>query len=491
MVVRNLTSKSNRQKNSPTLNWSELQPMLKRASCDVFIVLDCCFAGSAGRDNVDGTKELLAACGMEVIAEDVSEYSFTRNLIDKLRSFGTRPFTVSELYERLMKAKRRLKNTPQYVPLTGRDKPSIRIARLEPTLPITTARESVLSPSQDSLSPSSSALSSSSLTSSQSSSDPARRVLLAVSLEGDSLVPQLESWKRWLLNDAPINIRSIEVRIEDAYQSNSTLMFVSMPVALWCHLSDTNAYRFVDFITGESIFKEIPYNFGLQDVTRQPKVGQLQTLSKEKDEETVTSEALSSRNEDISAQKGARNEHSRAEVKGLNETTMIRETEPEDGQLNISEMHNVYKEQQVTAPKENREQDIGVANPISTASGLLALVHFAHQNQILLYQTVKTLHSKTNNVHELREELEALDTVLRSLEYEIVRNTNTELSSLDVALLRCGKDCIGFQAEIVKGTATFQDLAKITYMGIDVIRFKDMLRGYKSTFFVAFTSVNM
>jgi hypothetical protein len=64
--------------------------MLKRAPCDVLIVLDCCYAGTAGPDNVRGTKELLAACGMEVIAEEVNEYSFTRNLIDKLRFFGAR-----------------------------------------------------------------------------------------------------------------------------------------------------------------------------------------------------------------------------------------------------------------------------------------------------------------------------------------------------------------------------------------------------------------
>jgi hypothetical protein len=105
--------------------------MLKRASCDVLIILDCCYAGTAGRDKVTGTKELLAACGMEVEAEGLTPYSFTRNLIDKLRSFGTRPFTVSELYERLVKAKRRLQNTPQYVPLTGRNQPSISISRLE------------------------------------------------------------------------------------------------------------------------------------------------------------------------------------------------------------------------------------------------------------------------------------------------------------------------------------------------------------------------
>jgi hypothetical protein len=246
--------------------------MLKRAACDVLILLDCCFAGSAGRDNVRGTKELLAACGMEVIAEDVTKYSFTRNLIHKLRSFGDRPFTVSELYERLIKAKRRLHNTPQYVPLTGRDRPSIRISRLEPNFPVVVSNESLLDPLQTPSSSSTiapSSIASTSLVSSQSSLNSSRRVLLAVSLEDDTTIPQLESWKRWLLSDAPTYIRSIDVRIEDAYPSNSTLLFISMPVSIWCHLPDTTAYRFVDFITSRSIFKEIPHPPHPEDAVRQ------------------------------------------------------------------------------------------------------------------------------------------------------------------------------------------------------------------------------
>ena len=238
--------------------------MLKRASCDVLILLDCCFAGSAGRENVNGTKELLAACGMEVEAEGVSEYSFTRNLIDKLRSFNTRPFTVSELYERLIKAKRRLCNTPQYIPLTGRDRPSIRIARIEPNVPEIMMNESILPQPRDSSSLSDSAQSSTSIAATSLTSFPslinnAPRVLLAISLEGNATVPELELWKKWLINDAPSDIRRIDVRIEDAYASNSTLLFISMPVRTWCHLPDTTAYRFVDFITSGSIFKEISH----------------------------------------------------------------------------------------------------------------------------------------------------------------------------------------------------------------------------------------
>lgn len=244
--------------------------MLIRASCDVLIVLDCCFAGSAGRSNVKGTKELLAACGMEATAEGVSDYSFTRNLIDKLRSFGTDPFTVSELYERLVKAKRRLRNTPQYIPLTGRDRSSIRIARLRSNSPVIMNNSILSLPSSSSSSnnfPLSSA--SNSLTSSSTSLNINRRVLLAVSLETDSPLPEVESWKRWLASDAPTYIQRIDVRIEDAYPSNSTLVLVSMPISVWCHLPDTTAYRFVSFITGGSIFKIASYSPDLENAILQ------------------------------------------------------------------------------------------------------------------------------------------------------------------------------------------------------------------------------
>ena len=54
--------------------------MLKRFSCDVLILLDCCYAASAAREESDGINELLAACGREVLAEAVTDRYFTRNL---------------------------------------------------------------------------------------------------------------------------------------------------------------------------------------------------------------------------------------------------------------------------------------------------------------------------------------------------------------------------------------------------------------------------
>src|SRR5436305_2921971 len=113
---------------SPTLDWYSMQPMLKRDDCDVLFLLDCCYAANAARGESEGTNELLAACGREIEAEGVSDRSFTRNLMRKLRTFGSQPFTVIQLYDRLMKDRKRLLNTPVYYPLSSRNKPSIRIA---------------------------------------------------------------------------------------------------------------------------------------------------------------------------------------------------------------------------------------------------------------------------------------------------------------------------------------------------------------------------
>jgi hypothetical protein len=247
---------------SPTLDWHSIQPMLKRAPCDVLILLDCCFAACAARGDIKGTNELLAACGREVEAEGVSDRSFTKNLMRKLRSFGSQPFTVSQLYERLIKDRKRLVNTPVYYPMTGRNKPSISIAPL-PTknlaTPLMPTSIALASPSLSEAHSSATDLSHGSTSppaSSQPSSEPTSpRVLLAVSLKEGSSIPDLDQWTEWLRSEAPCDIKHINVKVEAAYLSNSTLMLVSIPVSIWSHLPDSSAYRFIDFVTSDNLWK--------------------------------------------------------------------------------------------------------------------------------------------------------------------------------------------------------------------------------------------
>ena len=224
--------------------------MLKRFPCDVLILLDCCYAASAAREESDGINELLAACGREVLAEAVTDRSFTRNLMFILSTFRSEPFTVSELYERLLRDKKRLSNTPIYFPLSGRKNGSIRIAPLMPTALAASTPSEAHSPMTDL-----SLCSTSSLPSSLPSSPPGEtslRVLLAVSLKEDSSVPNLEEWTEWLRSEAPDDIQRINVKIEAAFSGNSTLMLVSIPISIWIHLPDTSTYRFVGFIKSDN-----------------------------------------------------------------------------------------------------------------------------------------------------------------------------------------------------------------------------------------------
>ena len=138
-----------------------------------------------------------------------------------------------------------------------------------------------------------------------------------------------------------------------------------------------------------------------------------------------------------------------------------------------------------------------MADPLSTASGLLTLVAFAFQSSQSLYKAVASFQSNQRIVRELREELEALEGVLASLR-ETVTDTDADLTALRLPLLRCGKACCDFEAVIVKCTAhsggprtSFRDWAKFKYMGDDIVGFKNMLAGYKSTIIVALGDANM
>ncbi|RDL32368.1 Uncharacterized protein BP5553_08824 [Venustampulla echinocandica] len=138
-----------------------------------------------------------------------------------------------------------------------------------------------------------------------------------------------------------------------------------------------------------------------------------------------------------------------------------------------------------------------MADPISTASGVLALAVFALKSSQVLYQTVASFQSNQRIVRELREELEALDAVLQALR-DTATNTDPGLTMLSLPLFRCGNACKDFEAVIVKCTAhsngsrtSFRDWAKLRYMGDDISGFKNMLAGYKSTVIIALGDANI
>ena len=139
-----------------------------------------------------------------------------------------------------------------------------------------------------------------------------------------------------------------------------------------------------------------------------------------------------------------------------------------------------------------------MAEPIGVASGLLALAIFAFQSSIALVKTVQSFNIHPKRVRDLREELEALISVLSSLTETVDANTEVDLSALNLPLLRCGNACKEFEQEIMKCSSrsggnrtSFRDWAKLKYMGDDIDGFRQLLAGYKSTIIIALTDANL
>jgi len=139
-----------------------------------------------------------------------------------------------------------------------------------------------------------------------------------------------------------------------------------------------------------------------------------------------------------------------------------------------------------------------MAEPISLASGLLALATFAFQSSVALYNTVQSFQSHPKRVRDLIEELEALGGVLGPLGETVRATTDVDLSPLDLPLLRCGNACKDFEQELLKCSSrtggsrnSFRDWAKLRYMGDDIDGFRRLLAGYKLTICIALTDANL
>jgi hypothetical protein len=139
-----------------------------------------------------------------------------------------------------------------------------------------------------------------------------------------------------------------------------------------------------------------------------------------------------------------------------------------------------------------------MADPISLASGLLALVIFAHKSCLTLHTTIQSIKNHPKRVRDLIGELEALSAVLESLTDTLKSDTNVNLSALDLPLRRCGSACDEFLQEVQKCCSrsggdkmSLRDWAKLKYMGDDIDDFKDALAAYKSTINIALTDVQL
>ncbi|KAL8726167.1 MAG: hypothetical protein Q9166_006884 [cf. Caloplaca sp. 2 TL-2023] len=266
----------NRQTRAATVQWSSIQTMLEEAACDVLILLDCCAAASSGGNHGKGVTEVIAACGFEAFAPGVGEHSFTRSLIEELKYLSQRndAITTALLHNKVLSrikkswnpryssdGTRERRRTPIHIHLA--DDRVQRCIKLAPRFsamvqhdPLS-ARESSAQSSVPSISASEDVEMLGSDETSQSSMNEvwpdkefeSPKVLISVALQEDQYL-NADDCLEWL-KSVPALVKWVHV--EGVYKSDSTLLHLSLPVALWDLLPKDPAISFLAYVRSRNL----------------------------------------------------------------------------------------------------------------------------------------------------------------------------------------------------------------------------------------------
>lgn len=132
-----------------------------------------------------------------------------------------------------------------------------------------------------------------------------------------------------------------------------------------------------------------------------------------------------------------------------------------------------------------------MGDPISGASGVIALSGFALQAAKFLFQTIESITNSKRSARELRDEVEALLETLEILT-RLVTEYEAELAALKLPLFRCGVVCqeLGdLISRCVKHPdgqrSSLRDWTRLRYMGDDITSYKNVLCHYKETINIA------
>ena len=83
------------------------------------------------------------------------------------------------------------------------------------------------------------------------------KVLLAISVAGNADL-SVANWTDWLKSDkVPAGIMRIVARIESAYESNSTMVLLTVPISAWSRMVDRDAYNFIGFVRSENLLETL------------------------------------------------------------------------------------------------------------------------------------------------------------------------------------------------------------------------------------------
>lgn len=322
--------------------------MLEQARSDILIFLDCCAAASSATGSGNGITEIVAACGFETSTPRAGQHSFTRSLIDELEYRGRRgPFSTSLLHNKVLSRVKswnprfassarhhEMRTTPIYIVISNENRP--RSIELEP---LRLRRPKDDSTSDESLASSirGSAFSSLSISADQTSTSEAAskssnssldevwpddnfdspKVVVSVALEEEqSLSPQ--HWIDWF-RSIPAVVKY--VNIEGVYKSESTLLIITLPIAIWNLVPANPAISFLGFSKSRNLLIFGPYEgedtshqvqaravarLTRLDLEVEARVSQERLLTEAQEKESKEKEAQISKTEALGAVKWSR-----------------------------------------------------------------------------------------------------------------------------------------------------------------------------------------
>lgn len=165
--------------------------------------------------------EILTATGWESTTPASTATSFTRVMIDEIKSLNGRAFTASDLHSMMLT--RAFLNQIPATPIHKADMscPSVLFHKIGTR----EARE----------------LARASLTNSA-------KVLITVSIEKYHLA-NIDEWTKWFTANLPTDLRDVEVVAH--WTSSSGVALVSVPIQVWNYLRDDSAYHFISFLLGK------------------------------------------------------------------------------------------------------------------------------------------------------------------------------------------------------------------------------------------------
>jgi hypothetical protein len=258
---------------SISLEWSAIQTIFEKATSDVLLLLDCCFAASTAPIAGQAITETIAACGWEAIAPAPGQWSFTSALIEVLDEWIDHSFSVAMLHSKVLsvlkheqperrgqkKRKVECRRTPVYIHTAAEPgTPSINLSRLrskespedKTKVGVQAASDGQFSSVVENPQNKPDAYSLDGLTSSEPTGNlKVPHVLISLALCKDQEL-ELKACSEWL---ATFPALAKYAKVKGVYRSHSTLIIASVPVVIWDLLPENRACSFIGNVTSDNL----------------------------------------------------------------------------------------------------------------------------------------------------------------------------------------------------------------------------------------------